>query len=573
MAALLSFIRDLRRRIKDNRQGLDRGMKTLVIGLDGAEPSLIEKWQDQLPALARLRSEGVCGKLNSTTPAVTGPAWLSFASGMNPGKHGYFYWERRVRGAYAFEPLSSKAIQDRSLWELLSRAGYRVGAINVPATYPPVSVNGVLVSGLGNPSIKTDYTHPTWLKSVLESRFGYSSPEAPRFGTLSAGRKLQLIEENLEKQVAACEWLLTEQDFDFFMVVFGATDLAQHYFWTDMEHESGRYKDSKYGNAILDTYIRADNAVARLLNAVDPETNVFIVSDHGFGPQFENLNINRWLVDNGYLKVNGYKRSKLGALGWAANIAEGLGIDYETVCFLMRRLSALGLQSNRAGHFLAAVALNFRSQFPSLIIDWSATRAYSMAQDSIYLNIKGRDQSGTVAPEMVDSLIAELSEGLSRICDPTSGEPLVLNVRRKEELYQGAYLPNMPDIVLKLKEGHQTRPHLTRKLLAAPDCGRTGCHRQFGIFIAWGPDVQKGTIVDADIMDVAPTILHSMGVGVPQMMDGRVLQEIIRPGSAADGPTRYERDTEYDDPVDPKSGLTSEQEEQVREHLRGLGYL
>ena len=117
-------------------------MKVLIIGLDGAEPSLVEKWQDRLPTLTRLRSQGVWGRLNSTIPAVTGPAWLSFASGLNPGKHGYYYWSRRKPGTYDFVPLSSSAVRGRSLWELLSRAGHRVGVVNVPATYPPPAVNG-----------------------------------------------------------------------------------------------------------------------------------------------------------------------------------------------------------------------------------------------------------------------------------------------------------------------------------------------------------------------------------------------------------------------------------------------
>ena len=125
--------------------------KLLIIGLDGATFDLIEPWADELPHLARLMREGAWGRLRSTVPPATFPAWTSFMTGVDPGQHGVFDFTRRVPGAYRVEFVNATHRRVPTLWRILSDAGLRVGVLGVPATYPPEHLNGFQISGFDAP--------------------------------------------------------------------------------------------------------------------------------------------------------------------------------------------------------------------------------------------------------------------------------------------------------------------------------------------------------------------------------------------------------------------------------------
>ena len=111
----------------------------LLIGLDGAEPSLCERWMDEgrLPALAALRARGSFMPCRSVDPPVTFPAWCTCVTGVNPGRHGIFDFTEHVRGEYAIRFLNSTHRRAPALWNILSEAGKRVCVLGVPGTYPP----------------------------------------------------------------------------------------------------------------------------------------------------------------------------------------------------------------------------------------------------------------------------------------------------------------------------------------------------------------------------------------------------------------------------------------------------
>ena len=127
-----------------------RRRKVLVIGLDGATFDLIKPWVDMgyLPTLARLLREGAHGELSSTIPPMTAPAWTSFSTGVNPGNHGLYDWIARDEGTYSFSPTTALNCKAPTIYSLLSDAGRRVCTLNVPMTYPPLPVNGAVISGL-----------------------------------------------------------------------------------------------------------------------------------------------------------------------------------------------------------------------------------------------------------------------------------------------------------------------------------------------------------------------------------------------------------------------------------------
>jgi predicted AlkP superfamily phosphohydrolase/phosphomutase len=149
--------------------------KVMVIGLDGATFKLLGPWMDEgkLPHLREIRDQGVSGTLKSSIPPATAPAWQCFMSGKNPGKHGVHFFQVRKPGSYDQVPVFATSFRERTLWEILSEAGYRVLVLNVPFTFPPKRVNGVLISGFTTPpSRRQECCYPPELLAEIEAKFG-----------------------------------------------------------------------------------------------------------------------------------------------------------------------------------------------------------------------------------------------------------------------------------------------------------------------------------------------------------------------------------------------------------------
>ena len=128
--------------------------KVICIGLDGATFDLIRPWlsKGKLPNIGRIIKDGVWGELESVIPPVSAPAWTSFMTGKNPGKHGIFGFKKEKQGTYEELFVNRKLIKSETLWKCLSDVGKKVIVINVPLTYPPEEINGYLMSGMDTPS-------------------------------------------------------------------------------------------------------------------------------------------------------------------------------------------------------------------------------------------------------------------------------------------------------------------------------------------------------------------------------------------------------------------------------------
>src|SRR5712692_5865304 len=136
--------------------------KVVIIGLDGATFRTLQPWMDAgyLPTLKEMVETGVSGKLTSVVPPVTAPAWCSFMTGKNPGKHGVYYFTTREKGTGRDIPISAHARSGKTVWDLLSDSGKTVLVLNVPATYPPHPVRGVMIADFLTPKGKRDFVYP-----------------------------------------------------------------------------------------------------------------------------------------------------------------------------------------------------------------------------------------------------------------------------------------------------------------------------------------------------------------------------------------------------------------------------
>ena len=270
--------------------------KLLIIGLDGATFDLIKPWaaQGKLPTLAKLMQTGVTGNLESTLPPVTSPAWPTFMTGKNPGKHGVFDFIRPRAGT--FDMVNASQIKSKLLWEILSEAGYSVGVLNVPITYPPRPVNGYMIPGLLSPDQgKTVY--PAELLKPYEAELGkYRLTPNVQYKAGNEAEFIADLHDLIDTQLRYALRLMKDQPTDVVMLHFLATDNGSHALWRFMDPTHPRYDAAlapKYSNALQKVYQHLDEAVAKVQAAAGAELQATVVmSDHGFGPLHRTINLN-----------------------------------------------------------------------------------------------------------------------------------------------------------------------------------------------------------------------------------------------------------------------------------------
>lgn len=539
----------------------------LVIGLDGAAPELVGRWarEGYLPHLARLIERGTWDRLRSTVPPVTASAWISFMTGKNPGSHGILGFQTMDLGRYDYFAkanfVNATHFANESIFQILSQAGRRVAAISVPMTYPPFQVNGVLVSGFPHPGSQA-HTYPPELAQRLEPWY----PPGRRLReTSSPEERIAEARYRVTRQTEGALELLDGVDWDLFTVVFNNTDAIGHYFWRYMSRGES---EGPYAGTVLDAYREADKAIGQLLGQVGSETLVIVMSDHGMRAAPEKVvHVNGWLRSRGLLEA-----AKEGAT-WRKRALEwvkgkvGRPIKYTLQRHLPQRVVAE----------LTAASLNVDA------IDWTHTRAYYVrlfrTVDGIQINLRGRQSQGIVTPgTKYETLRDEIIEGLEALRDPEYGEPVVEGVMRREEVFEGPRLEEMPDLIVQYQPAYASGVGLGPTLIERPQQmhtysdGWSATHAPEGVLImAGGPVAKSGTLTGACIEDLAPTILHALGEPVPADMTGRVLLEALSPDFGADNPVRRSGPVAWVSEL--SEGLSDVEEGQIQERLKDMGYL
>lgn len=548
--------------------------RVLVIGLDGATLDLIEPWAQAgyLPNLNSLMQRGVYARMKSVTPVISAAAWVTFMTGSNPGKHGIYDFVTRETDSYRLRPTSAREIRLPTLWNLLSRYNKRVLVVNVPLTYPPEAVNGILVSGLGAPNLKT-FTYPASLSKTLWAR-GYRVNRKIFYAYQNREAFLQDTEDLIAHVTATAEDFLHQEAWDFAMVVYRETDDVPHGFWHDMDPTHPQHDpNSPYRNVILNLYQRLDAAIGRLIAAAGEDVQVFIVSDHGFGALYKDVYLNEFLRQKGYLFMHSGAASH--------NLFSRIGLTRNNVSRVLRKTGMEWLEHRIKDTIGDKIELLPRDQFPDFRtgIDWSRTRAYSYGyQGQIFVNLKGREPQGIVPPEEYTTLLNDLERDLQTLRDPEDNQPVVDIVFRAAQLYSGNYLAAAPDLVLEMRGlSYITRlgyelGHQPGQIFGLSRVHETGGHRSEGVWIAAGTQIAaRGKQKElTHLSDPAPTILHLLGCAVPNWMDGRVHQSWLTGAAAARQP---EYSADIDNTPPDSSAMSPEEQAEMMQRLRDLGYL
>jgi len=536
-------------------------------GIDGATFDLIRPWAEagDLPNLARLMAEGVHGLLESTLPPVTSPAWPTFSTGKNPGKHGVFDFIRPMGGQ--FELVNASSIRAPTLWQILSEAGRTVGVMNVPVTYPPAVVNGFIVGGMLSPVGET-FTYPADLLARYDgSMKPYRIVPHVQFKqgneTEFAADLLDLVERRGEYALR----LMSDYPHDFLMFHFQATDIIQHAFWKFVDPTHPHYDPqaaARFGPALKQVYQRVDGFVGQMLDRLTDDTTVIVMSDHGFGALHYVVNLNLFFLEHGLLHL------KRGAWTRIKTSLFRAGITPASIWHLVERT---GLQ-NYVWQVSKSTRNKVVGKFLSFAdVDWSRTLTYSIGHvGQVYVNLRGREPEGIVEPGVeYEAVRRRVVEALSQLRHPETGQPLVDRAIPGDQVVHGPYAHRSPDLYVIL-DGYRAIAFplfaTDSRIVTRQIRGDSGCHRQHGVLIAWGAGIKRGGVVTgAHIQDLAPTILHLMGQPVLDDMDGRVLTEVL----ATSRPVEYR--SAGPDRAEAEAGLSTEETAEVEERLRALGYL
>lgn len=451
--------------------------KIFVIGLDSAPPQIVFDRKDELPHIKYLIENGTSGFFRTTDPPITIPAWLSMVTGKDPGKMGLYGFRYRKPGTYNdMYFATSDIVKEPAIWDILKEKNMPSCLISIPPSYPPRPVNGNLISCFMTPGDDSDYTYPASLKDEIEKKFGKYKFDVT-FRTEDRDKLLKELYDMTKQHFQAIKYLMQNKIWQFFMFVEIGIDRIHHAFWKYFDKQHHAYEPgNKYENAIMDYYKFIDKEIGDILESLDDNTVVFVVSDHGTKAMKGAFCINQWLKSKGYLCIN-----KKYPVGTDLEKAE---------------------------------------------IDWSKTKVWAWGgyYARVFFNIKGREPKGAIPSSRYKSWRNRLKEEFTRIKGP-NGEKWDTKVYKPEELYSESN-GDKPDLIVYFDDlswraagtiGHHSM-YLSQNDKGPDD----SVHDWYGIFIMYDPKNKNKKWLDKiDILDFAPTVLDIMDSKIPKDMEGR----------------------------------------------------
>ena len=533
--------------------------RVLLIGLDGFTWRLGRRFIDEgvMPNLARLVESGCRGTLRSVVPFTTAPAWTSFMTGCRPGKTGVLTFHTYDRDDRRIRLNSFSDIAVPTIWELADRSDKTIVSLNMPVTSPPPKVKGVVIPGLLCPGLSPETVHP----ADAYARYIKPEPDYHIVDTRPVPTVTRFVDQQIAAEQARCRVgrrLMADVDWDIFFHQIQSTDRVQHHLWSALDENTPSHT-AENRREVLRFYRSCDEVIGSLVEDAGPDTLAMIVSDHGFAPLRRNISINIWLRQKGYLHTKEYQPT-------------GLALVKET---LKDWIVPLRWLARLYGHVLRRcrreeVTLRSFLAYLRRSIDMDRTSAFLVGSMSglVYINGTAEQRSKTAA-ELTERLLADFGPG--------SPEELITRITRGTDTFAGIDASDdsrgfVPDLFLHYADG--VFGHVDfggENVVSIPDCHNDpisllGTHDRNGVLVAAGPGVEAGSSLDADIVDIVPTVLAWLGLGVPRHMDGNVLQGLFNDSL----------EIHRCDAVGQSGGTTHYTEEEqahVEKRLEELGYL
>ncbi len=433
----------------------DKTARLVIIGLDGVPYELIRDLASDgvMPILHELFRQGTLVKMRSSVPAVSSVAWSSVITGDNPGTHGIFGFTDLAEGTYRLTFPNFTNLRSSPFWE--EGLFGNVVILNVPSTYPVRPLRGVHVAGFVAPDL-VRATYPPALVDRLRS-WGYEVDVDASTAHQSLDLFLRKLDQTLEARTRALLELLNEP-WDTFMAVFTGTDRLLHFLWPAVVDPGHRYHQQA-----LDHFRKVDQGIGRLLERLRGDEPLVMLSDHGFEGLELQVNVNRFLIDSGFLK--------------------------------------------------------FRQTPPRSLNDIApGSVAFALDPARIYIHRKGRYPRGEVGEEQVEGIVRRIERAFQDMT--MEGRPLVARVYRREELYHGPEVNRGPDLVLVPAEGVEFKAGLRAESLSDPPGLFTGKHRGDNAFLfVRDPAGHLDLLGKPAVEDVRPVLAGlKAGKGIEEVM-------------------------------------------------------
>lgn len=508
-------------------------MATLVFGLDGANWPLIDPWieQGKLPTIERLRKQGTWAISKSVLPPVTCPNWKCYASSRSPDAHDVYWWEQVDRETLDVDVPDSTSFTAPELWDYLADDGYDICVVNLPMSYPPQESDGLIVAG-GPRSRESDYTYPAELESELEHELGYTvHPE----NVVTSNEDEAAVEATLDliqTRFDAADYLLAEKGLDFLHLTVFHLNVLQHYYWNE--------------DPVRRAWEIIDENLARFL---DDGHNIFLMSDHGCAEIDTVFHANEWLQDQGYLTMETTAADYLMRFGITqerlAGAVRSVGLESAIRQYIPRRL---------VERFPDEEGIKRDNKFDKVVA--AESDAIASGQGLVYVL---HDTSSPAYEQTVEELVTQLST-----LKTPQGTPVASTVHRGVDLYPDGEQRYRPDIIFDQGPGLHTSGAVGKEtVFDGPGRWRAENIRD-GLFLAYGDQVATtGEIDPISILDIAPTVLNSIGEAVPNDFEGTPV---------------LEANTNCDDvtsrpPLMGQQRDPDEDGDEVRDRLADLGYL
>lgn len=495
----------------------------VVIGLDSASIELIRKWREDLPHMNQMMKEGVFGCLKSTIPPFTPPAWTAILTGKNPAKTGIFDWitfPKSGKPEKKAKITSWEQVRGPTLFELLTEEKKKTCAINIPLTYPPRPLEGIMISGIPGHVAGKGITYPRHIKRQLDRVVnGYEI--LPLVDLKERGKEdeyLRECERVIKKRTQAAKYLLNKHSWDLFMIVYFILDTVQHYFWHHMDPSHPRHSSNsrKYRDVIKHIYQMIDKAIGDFMKELGQDTNLMVVSDHGMHALYSEFMINNFLCQENFLSLSEERHKPSNNLTeMIKTVGEQLRSFHPH--FFKRIIQVLPTELVERFSVRGAV----KSSFDSLIekINWEQTKAYGAGEfGQIFLSCQNKEH---YYDEIEKKLKEMIEKRISKDC----------KIYRKADLYDGKFLDRAPDLTYLIDSGHfKVDSHVTQDGKLFSSASLTGYHSPNGVLIASGPDFRRTMGSNTfSIYDVFPTILTLLQVPLPPNIDGNPMKKALSP--------------------------------------------
>jgi predicted AlkP superfamily phosphohydrolase/phosphomutase len=503
----------------------------LVIGLDSADPSLVEKWSEEgiLPTLRLLRKEGTRIHLKHDRAIPSASVWPSIYTGSHPGKHGIYNGLQLEPGQQTVDFIKPSHCAQPPFWQALDRTGNRSIIIDVPFNYPLTDFSGIQILDWGTYERHYDpHSLPGEIVMEISKRFGTypfgreMSRNAPTKVRHYQRVRAQLL-AGISLKGSVVKWLVTDRSWDFLMAVFSETHPAGHYFWSF--HSDGLRRlpfalPAEFRTTIRDVYKAVDKELAKIIEDLDEKTTLLVLSGQGMGP-----NSAQWHLIPDVL-------SKLGLLVTKTK-SDRRGVTRTHWLGEVRDLIPLSWRRSVSRYLPGTLRDQLRSYWATARIDWSRTRAFYLPTDLlgyIRINLKGREPQGLVHPgSEYDDICNHISSALKELIHPRTGKRIVREVFHTNAIFAGPERDRLPDLIVTWRDGIN-EAHSPQKAGTingdSPD-PRSGNHRPQGFALLYGPGIGKGQAAEGRIVDIAPTVLKYFGITPPSDIDGRPLPNIF----------------------------------------------